>query len=486
MFIPAVQGLSVSSLFSRSVVLALSRLTNYVVLLLSPILLVRILNIETYGQYREFVLYALLVATLLAFSVGSNVLYFVAKDPQRSPEYIGNSILFVLISSVVGLTAIYLLRGLYLPYLSFDYSGALVLYVFFFLNLDLLESIWVATKQVRQIFIYSAVRTLVRMVAVVAAALFSGDIQIIIYTMIGVEAVKFALLLIYVTRKRWLRLQLDLARAREQLYFLAPLAIAAMVDNLNQKVGSIFVSVQLGAVALAIYSTGIYQIPIIGVVRSAITDAIFPEMVERRVAANGDALKNWRHGNVILFAIALPAAVALIVHARAFVETLFTSQYLEAVPIFQVSLLLMVRQCFDLGSPLRAADSNRHFFRGNFYALMINLGLAAILVWGFGPVGAIASLLLAEIYLAAYLARRTVWIYKISLKTLFSWRELAKIALSALLSSPLLLVGYWVTDSQVVAALLGSGLYLGCYAFVLRQLNIPEIERVVARISRNR
>jgi len=471
------------SLFSRSLVLALARLTNYVVLLLSPIFLVRILDMETYGQYREFVLYSLLSATLLAFSVGSNILYFVAKDPQHNRSYIGNSILFLLFSSLVGLTVIYLLRGLYLPYLSFDFSGPLVMYVFFFLNLDLVESIWLATKQVRLVFIYSAVRTFIRVVAVIAAALLYGDIMVIIYTMIGVEALKFVFLLLYMVHKRWLRLYFDMGRMREQLGFLVPLAIAAIVYNLNQKVGSIFVSAQLGAVALAIYSIGVYQIPIIGIVRSAIADAIFPEMVERGTSG-GDALKNWRQANVILVAIVLPLAAVLIIHAQAFVEVLFTAQYLDAVPIFQVAMLLMIRQCFEFGSPLRAGNATRVFFRGNFYALAINLIMVTLLVWVFGIVGAIVSLLLAEIYLAVYLARQILRVYMTTMGDLLSWRELSKVFLLALMSSPLLAVGWWVTDSRLAAALLGGGLYLGWYALLLRQLSVPEIDLVYERFSR--
>lgn len=474
---------NVSSLFSRSVVLSLARLTNYVVLLLSPIFLVRVLDITTYGQYREFVLYALLAATLLAFSVGSSILYFVAREPQHSAAYIGNSVIFQFISSAIGLTVIYSLRELYTPYLSFDFAGALVLYVFFFLNLDILESIWLATKKARLVFIYSAARTLVRTVAVICAAIYSGNILVILYTMIGIEALKFTFLLLYFLRMGWIRASIDVALAREQLRFLAPLAIAAIVYNLNQKVGSIFVSTQLGAVALAIYSIGVYQIPIIGIVRSAVADAIFPEMVERNVAGGGDALKNWRHANVVLVALVLPLVVTLIVHAKPFIETLFTAQYLDAVPIFQISMLLMFRQCFEFGSPLRAANATRDFFRGNFYAFIINLILVALLVRAFGAAGAITSLLLAEIYLMTYLARRIMRAYGTALRDLLSWSELSKLLALAILSAPLLTVGWWVTDSPGIAALLGSGLYLGWYMLVLRYMELPEIQKVIQRLA---
>lgn len=473
-----------SSLLSRSVVLALARLTNYLVLLLSPILLVRILEIEVYGQYREFILYALLAATILAFSVGSNILYFVAKDPEHSPAYISNSVMFLLITSTAGLALVYLLRGLYEPFLSFDYSGALVAYVFFFLNLDLLESIWLATKQARLVFIYSAVRTVVRMTAVVSAAMISGDIMVIIYTMIAVEAGKFLFLLVYMLKKQWLRSSLDVVKAREQFHFLAPLAVAAIIYNLNQRVGNIFVSTQLGAVALAIYSIGVYQIPIIGIVRSAVADAIFPEMVEKASTANGGALDNWKQANVVLVAIVMPIALALIVHASVFVEVLFTSQYLAAAPIFQVTMLLMIRQCFELGSPLRAANATRYFFRGNFYALVINLVLVSILVQAFGSVGAIVALLMAEIYLALYLARQIMKVYGMLLKDILAWRELSSILMLAALSAPLLTVGWWVTESEVAAAVLGVVLYLMVYLLVLRALRIPEVDRVYTRVSR--
>lgn len=472
-----------SSLFSRSAVLALARLTNYVVLLLSPIVLVRVLDITTYGQYREFVLYALLAATLLAFSVGSNILYFGAKDPRHLPEYIGNSVLLLLATSSIGLLLIYLARDLYVEYLSFDFSAVLVLYVFFFLNLDILESVWLATKEARKVLLYSAARTLIRVIAVVAASVISGDIMVIIYTMVWVEAAKFVCLMFYMQRRGWLRPRLDIARAKEQLHFLAPLATAAIIYNLSQKVGSIYVSTQLGAVALAIYSIGVYQIPIIGIVRSAVADAIFPEMVEHGAGGGNDSLKNWRHANVVLFALVLPLVIVLMVHAKAFVEVLFTERYLDAAPIFQVAMLLMVRQCFEFGSPLRAAGATRDFFRGNLYALIINMLLVLVLVRAFGPVGAIASLVLAEIYLAVYLARRILLVYGSGIRELLSWSELNKVFTVAALGIPLLIVGWWVVDSRVVAALLGGGLYLVVYIYCIRRLKIHEVERIFERLA---
>ena len=56
-----------SSRANRITILAISKLLNYAVQFLAPILLVRILDREAYGQYKEFFVYASLIATFLNF-----------------------------------------------------------------------------------------------------------------------------------------------------------------------------------------------------------------------------------------------------------------------------------------------------------------------------------------------------------------------------------------------------------------------------------
>ncbi|MGH8569907.1 MAG: hypothetical protein ACREXU_18360, partial [Gammaproteobacteria bacterium] len=99
-----------SSTISRFLVLAFARFTNYAILLVSPIVFVRILDQHAYGQYREFVVYALTLATVLGFSVKTSILYFIPKDPDNERKYVTQTALFIFASSVLGLGIVYATR----------------------------------------------------------------------------------------------------------------------------------------------------------------------------------------------------------------------------------------------------------------------------------------------------------------------------------------------------------------------------------------
>jgi O-antigen/teichoic acid export membrane protein len=62
-----------ASLISRSLVLATARLLSQAVLMLSPILIVRLLDVSQYGRYRQFTVTAIFLATLASFSIASNI-----------------------------------------------------------------------------------------------------------------------------------------------------------------------------------------------------------------------------------------------------------------------------------------------------------------------------------------------------------------------------------------------------------------------------
>ena len=71
-----------SSRTNRVTILAISKLLNFAVQFLTPIFLVRIIDRELYGQYKEFFVYASLIGTFIAFSIKYNLLYFISKNPE--------------------------------------------------------------------------------------------------------------------------------------------------------------------------------------------------------------------------------------------------------------------------------------------------------------------------------------------------------------------------------------------------------------------
>src|SRR5690606_28045249 len=107
-------GLRLVSLAHRTAVLAVARLTNQALSSLGPVLMVRLLTVEEYGHYRDFLLYATLLLPFIQLSLHGSLAYFVPKEPQKEKLYLSQVHFFVLCSSVV-VAAFVLLLGDRLP-----------------------------------------------------------------------------------------------------------------------------------------------------------------------------------------------------------------------------------------------------------------------------------------------------------------------------------------------------------------------------------
>jgi O-antigen/teichoic acid export membrane protein len=165
------------SLIKSTAILAFARITNFSLLFLSPVVLVRFLDTHTFGQYREFLVYGTLISMLAAFSVKTNLLYFIPKDPERSRSYVSNTLWIIFANSVVACLILFLFDDFILSKASFDFLIPLAVYVFLFTNLDFLESYWLSKKQPKNVLYYSVARTIFRLSAVLGTAMYSPTVD---------------------------------------------------------------------------------------------------------------------------------------------------------------------------------------------------------------------------------------------------------------------------------------------------------------------
>ncbi len=474
-----------SSSLSRFLVLAFARLTNYAILLVSPIVFVRILDQYTYGQYREFVVYALTLATVLGFSIKSSILYFIPRDPGNERKYVSQTALFIFVSSLLGLLATYAARDSLFAKASFDFVEALLLYVFFFLNLDFVESYWLAKKRSDYVLYYSTGRIALKLTATMAVAYTTRSVEAIVATLVIFEACKFLVLLCWFLARRLITLTLDVDLIRDHLRLVLPFGAGTVLYGLNQQLGKLFTSMALGPSALAVYTIGAYQIPIMTVVRSAAGDVLFPDMVQRGKGNPMAGLKLWNRANVLYCFAVFPFFTLFFFYADTFIEVLFTEQYLAAVPIFRVFLLMMLRQCFEMSTPIRAMNQNKYFMIGNVLALSVNSLFIAATFDRLGLLAAPIGLLVSELLVVFYIASRILKVYAIRLPELLYWRKLSVLVLAILLNIPILMIGEWVPMVELVRAPVFSMLFLGGYVLLVRYYRIEEVELVVSRIKSN-
>ena len=465
--------------------LASARLLNHALALLSPLLLVRLLEIAEYGRYRQFMATAIFITSLAGFALSTNLNYLIARTPQRQSVDITNTCLLMLAVSFVSALVVVVLRNWIVPPEIENVWPLLAVYVFLFLNLEVLVAYWLAHRQSFQIMVYTVTMTVWRIGTLLAATFWLRDVEMIFVTIVCAEALKNLWIYVWLRRRGLLVFRWDPEAMREQIRLVVPLGAGSLLYKLND-FGKVVVANQLGPVQLAIYTTAAYQVPLVNIVQGALADVIFPDMVKRSQRDATQGLLLWKRAQVLIFAAICPAWVLLTYFAEPLVRVLFTDAFIGAVPYFQVFLLLMVRQCFQFSTPLRSIQDNKSFAHANLIALLINAGLILALMPRFGLWGPTLGLLIGQTWTSVYLGSRVLKRLKLPLSELCQWSKLGLALASSLVALAALHISQLYLASTPLGMVAGVAVFGLVYASAARIILREEYGYVMRAILRRK
>jgi O-antigen/teichoic acid export membrane protein len=474
-----------SSFVSRGAVLASARLLNQALALLSPLLLVRLLEISEYGRYRQFMATAMFITSLAGFALSANLNYLIARSPERQAVDITNTCLLMLGVSVVSALVIVLARQWIVPPEIASAWPLLAVYVFLFLNLEVLVSYWLAHRQSVAVMGYTLAITAWRIATLLAATYWLHDVEMIFVTIVCAEALKNLWIYVWLRRRGLIVFRWDAPAMREQVRLVVPLGAGSVLYKMND-FGKVVVANQMGPVPLAIYTTAAYQMPIVNIVQGALADVIFPDMVKRSKKDPAQGLLLWKRAQVLVFAAICPAWLLITYFAEPLVRLLFTDAYAAATPYFQVFLLLMVRQCFQFSTPLRSVEDNASFAHANLVALVINAGFIIALMPHYGLWGPTLGLIVGQTWTSIYLGSRVLKRYNLPLSELCQWGKLGLALVSSLVALAALHVSQRYFPGTAAGALAGVAVFALVYAIAARVILREEYGYVMRAILRKK
>jgi O-antigen/teichoic acid export membrane protein len=474
-----------SSFVSRGAVLASARLLNQALALLSPLLLVRLLEISEYGRYRQFMATAMFITSLAGFALSANLNYLIARSPEREAVDITNTCLLMLAVSVASALVIVLARQWIVPPEIASSWLLLVVYVFLFLNLEVLVSYWLAHRQSVQVMAYTLAVTLWRIATLLAATYWLHDVELIFVTIVCAEALKNLWIFVWLRRRGLIVFRWDAPAMREQVHLAAPLGAGSVLYKMND-FGKVVVANQMGPVPLAIYTTAAYQVPIVNIAQGALADVIFPDMVKRSKTDPAQGLLLWKRAQVLVFAAICPAWVLITYFAEPLVRLLFTDAYAAATPYFQVFLLLMVRQCFQFSTPLRSVEDNASFAHANLIALVINAGFIIALMPKYGLWGPTLGLVVGQAWTSIYLGSRVLKRYRLPLSELCQWGKLGLALGASLVAIAALHASQRYLPGTPVGVIVGVATFALVYVVAARVILREEYGYVMRAILRRK
>ena len=473
-----------SSRTSRVAILTLSNFLNFAVQFITPLFLVRIISRELYGQYKEFFVYAALIGNFISFSIKFNLLYFISKNPKGEKLYVSNTIFLEFITTLLGLVAIYFFQSYIIKSASFNFLFLLIIYLVFVYNFDYLVPYWLSKKKSSYVFYYSLTFAVIRVIFVVITAYITRDVISILYTVLFFEFLRLLFSIFYSIYKKLIKLEFNYSFLKEQLVYIVPLGLASILINFNADISKLIISTSLGPGALALYAIGSQRLPLINIIQSSIANVIFPDMAEKIKDKPMEALALWKRANILYLFLLAPLFYLQLYYAEIIIRVLFTSNYLESVPIFQIYLGFFLLQCFEMGIPIRAKNKNKTLLIGHIYYTILHVGLLYLLYHLFGFLGPAIAFVIMETIFLFYFGSIILRLYNIKIKDLFYWRKVFTISIIGLICTPILYAGNLFGFNELLTAIVFGTIYIVIYLIIVSRFHFEETDLFLLRTFR--
>ncbi len=474
-----------SSIGNRTAILTLSRLANYGLMLISPILLVRLLSVHAFGQYREFLLYGSILQSLAVFSINDSVLYCVPANPASPWRVARQTAVLTFCSSALVVLALIAIDTAAGGTVVDGYLVPLAAYTMCSVNLDFWELFWLANRRPGAVFIYSGSRLLVRVTVAVTAAALTHDVATIIWSLVGLEAARLLLAAVAFAVLDRSRQEPQLAEPwRDQLRFCIPSGVASFLAMLNRSLSSLAVARVLGPAALAQYSIGRFAEPVVATVRNSVSSVVLPEMVRKGRQSRDSPLALWKRATVVNAIFLFPVAVLVARYAHPLVMAVFGASYAQAALVMQLYMLVVIRECFDFAPALRAINRTRPLVESNVAAIVACAVALVILIPAAGVPGAMVAFVIASFVDMSWLGWRTMRLYGVGGGDILPWASIGKTALAAISAAAFIISPIWTDLMGIAGVAVAAAAYLAVFALLLLVLRVPEALALLAWAKR--
>ncbi|OFZ72345.1 MAG: hypothetical protein A2W04_03215 [Betaproteobacteria bacterium RBG_16_64_9] len=464
-----------SGLGRRAFSLGTANAFDYALQFLLPVVLVRTLDVESFGEYR---LLWLAVGTILAITnltMPGSLYYFLPRsDAARKRLYINQTLVFL---AVGGLLAAWLLSpwNPWLPgkFERLTHLGFIVpAFVLLWAVASLLDTLPTVDErinwQAKAIVGLSALRA----AALSAAAIVTHQLGPVLVVLLGFVILKLVLLAIYIARHHGLRGPVMQPRVfADQLRYAAPFGVSSALHGwrgqADQWVAAALFPMQL----FASFSVAAVLSPMVWLFRQSVNFVFLPSMSRRQ--SSGDvagmlALNN--RANLMVGALLYPLLALVFAFTREIVTAIYTESYVAAVPPMRLYILGMAAYVVEVNSIMLLLRQGPFAMALNVAVLLFSIALSWFAAQAIGlagaAVGSVCAIYLERSVTLGRLSRCT----GVAVRRLQDWTGLGWLVLLACLSG---LVAWtacelWLAAAGPVVRLAAGGAILaGCYALLL-------------------
>lgn len=473
----------------RAYLLGMAHAVDFGVQFLLPVVLARVLDVESFGKYRLLWLAVLTMVPLATLAMPASLYYFLPRsDAAHKRLYINQTLLFLCMTSLISAWVVSPLdpwrpvsvRGLSEPDLI------LPLFAFLWTVASLLDLLPVIDERIKWQAKLIVGLSVLRAAALSVAAIATGELQPVFLTLLGFVLVKLWLLLSYIVRHHGLsRPVLRWPLFMGQVRHAVPIGLSGALYGLRGQADQWIAATLFSIGMFASFSVAAVISPLIYICRQSVNQVFLPSM--SRLEAGGDMkgmLSLNSRANVMVGTLAYPLLAFAFAFANDIISLIYTPLYLEGAPVMRVYVVGMVALVVELSSVMLLLKQGPFAMRVNAMLLAFSVAVSWQAAHHFGLPGAAVGSVLA-VYGDRFLTLRRISMHTgIAVSRMQDWRSLGMLFLTAVVS---MLVVWALVHGQLadrrpivrlaVATPLMAVVYMGLYAMLNREALLIALRR---------
>jgi O-antigen/teichoic acid export membrane protein len=425
------KAISLSGLKRRALSLGAVKAFDHALHFLLPIVLVRSLDAEAFGEYR---LLWLAVATLMALAnlnMGGGLYYFLPRsEPKTRRLYVHQSLLYFAAAGLVCAFVVSPWNPL-LPEAArrLEPYGLLVpAFVGLWFVASLLDYLPTVEEDIRLQAVATLSISALRTVMVGLGAWATGSLQVILWLLLALVLLKLAMLLAYVHRRHGLgRPWFSRTLFAGQFRHCAPFGVSGALYGLRGQADQWVAASLFALTSFAAFSIAALVGQVVHIFRHSVMEAFMPTMSRLHAAGDVRAMMEMsRRGNAIVAQLLYPLLAFAFAFAEELITIVYTAAYLEGAAVMRVYIAGMAVMAIEVGSIILLLRQGAFALRINAVALAVSVSASWCAAQVLGLPGAALGSVLA-IYLDRALMLRRVSRYTgIPLRQLQDWRGLGR------------------------------------------------------------
>ena len=369
----------------KIIILIYGRAFSFILSLIIPLALTRLLVKDDYGSYQQLVMIYAIVQAILLFGMPQSLLYYFPRKEISDRSLLIKqtwSILAVsglLVITSFGITS-QMMESIFPDHHLQPFIFLLGIYIGIMLSVMPLQNLLILEDKETTAMWSMIGFTVIDIIILPYAAWYNPTTLGMVHGIILTSIIKFIIVIFYIYKNYLSKLETRESYYQEQLAYGIPVGLTAMIYVININIDKYMVGLFFSSSVFAVYYLGSLWAPMFGWITQSASQVVMPRMSK---AHNNNDLLQIRelYANSVekLAFIFLPATVLLALIAKPLILTLFTDNYEDTVPIFSIYLLLLPTYALNLGWILMASGQTKFLLRLAMFMSIINI----ILSYGF-------------------------------------------------------------------------------------------------------